>query len=159
MRNKEIFEAVKEKGICESWAAKLRDASDEELASMFFDGSDWAFENDIPSKEMFKGYPGIYKHGLHLDESGIYKNPGKLAFFGKCTSVAEISGFEVSEIYLRHESFLRVEAKDNCFVVVTIADDAVLEVFKEEKATVIVYSYSGEVLGNPNKIVYKRYER
>jgi hypothetical protein len=57
----------------------------------------------------------------------------------------DVSGFEVCEIFAKHNSELNVVAKDNAFVVIDIFDEAVVSIHASDRAKVCVNHYGGSI--------------
>lgn len=159
MKNKAIYKLAKKKGICKEWAEKIKNASEKQLAQMFFDGSDWAFENDFPTRELLEAHPNAMDYGLHLDaEKGKYKGVERLAFFGNSHANLIYDDFEVAEVYARHNSEIEIKASDNTIVFVSVEDNASVHVECTDKAFVKVSRFNGKISGNPTKIIERKWE-
>lgn len=140
---KEIALEAKKKGLCKDWFMKMCAQNYiEPLCKMYFDGSDWAMENDFPSLEILRRFKGNSEQfGLFTDYSGTIENSRRTAFFGKSKVEIIAKNYDVQEIYVRHNSHAKIYASDNAFVVVNVVDDAMLEVVCDGKAKVNVYCY------------------
>lgn len=158
MRNREIYKEAKSLGICKEWAARLKNASEKQMAKMFFTGSDWAFENNFPTKEILRSHPNVMDYGLHLDaEKETYKGIERLAFFGDSKANLIYDNFEVAEVYVRHNSIIGIVVSGGAIVNVSLADNAKVNVINQGgKVYVISYSDMAEINGNPTKIRYGR---
>ena len=161
MRNREIYKEAKDLGICKEWATRLKNASEKQMAKMFFTGSDWAFENNFPTIELLEKHPNAMKYGLHLDaDHETFDGLEHLAFFGKSTANVLLHNFEVAEVFVRHNSEIFIDAKNHAIVDVMLEDNARIEVQKDDTARVSVWVYSenAQALGNMTKKTHCKYE-
>lgn len=146
----EIYKQAVKQGVCKEWAEKIKTATIEELSKMFFLGSDWALKNNFPSVELLEKY-NAEQYGLIYNGTGLYSME-KLAFFGNSNANIVYSGFDVADVYLRHNSKVEICASGNAIVYVTICDDAEIDVNKKDESTVFVTRYSGIIKGTVTQI-------
>lgn len=145
METKEILKKAKAKGLCKEWQTDFnKDSSLKHLCEKFFEGSDWALENDFPDLELLRKFP-TDPYGLHTDCKGgafeVSNEKGELAFFGDSEAEINLKGYSVSEIYVRHNSNVKITAYENAYAVVTILDNAFVEIESKDRANVSVYQY------------------
>ena len=154
MDTKEIARLAKSKKICKDWHKRILESQDvESLCAMYFEGDDWAMENNFPSTETLKEYKGqTEEYGLHLDSNENFKNKKDLAFFGDSDVSISYDGFSVSKVIVRHGSKAVIKASDNAIVFVNILDDAFVNIETIGNAKVSVYRYSD----NANYIITGR---
>ncbi|KUY20920.1 Uncharacterised protein [Elizabethkingia miricola] len=151
---KEVIKLAVERGICKEWRNKMSKASIEDYCKMFFKGSDWAMEKDFPSLGLLRKYKTTSHYGLYTDAKAKKKNAKQIAFFGESNSELEYDEHHIGEIYIRHKSNIKIIAKDYCFLIITIADGATVEIEAEENTKVTVFQYGGTVKGNA--IIHQR---
>lgn len=148
---KDIRSKAKKLGLCQDWQKKMKYApSLQEYCQMFFDGSDWAMENDFPSLGLLRKYKEASIYGLYTDAKTVKRNHIRIAFFGLSDAVLNYDGHIVSEIYIRHKSTVKITAKDSAILFVTVADNATVEIDVQDNAVVNVYRYGGTITGNVN---------
>ncbi|KUY28012.1 hypothetical protein ATB96_19445 [Elizabethkingia ursingii] len=123
-------------------------ATMKEYCEMFFKGSDWAMEKDFPSLGLLRKYKTTSHYGLYTDAKVKKENAKQIAFFGESDAELEYNEYNVGDVYIRHKSNVKIIAKDNSIVYVTIADGATVEIEAKENAKVTVYQYGGTVKGN-----------
>lgn len=151
MINAEIHNIAVKKGICKDWAKRLKNATDKQLAEMFFNGSDWAFENDFPTKALLNEYDGVKDFGLCLDVNNeTFTSVENVAFFGNSKATLIYNNFEVADVYVRHDSNVTIEATNYAIVNVSVEDQAKVFITKDSTAKVNVRRYSGTVEGDCN---------
>ncbi|AQX84050.1 hypothetical protein AYC65_03005 [Elizabethkingia bruuniana] len=129
-------------------------ATMKDFCEMFFKGSDWAMENDFPSLGLLRKYKTTFLYGLYTDAKVKKENAKQIGFFGESESELEYNEYNIGEIYIRHKSHVKITAKDNSIVYVTIADGVTVEIEAEENAKVTVFQYGGTVKGNA--IIHQR---
>ncbi|KGO08523.1 hypothetical protein I6H88_13935 [Elizabethkingia bruuniana] len=151
---RDIIKLATEKGICKPWREDMAKATMKDFCEMFFKGSDWAMENDFPSLGLLRKYKTTFLYGLYTDAKVKKKNIRQIAFFGESESELEYSEYNIGEIYIRHKSNVKIIAKDNCFLIITIADGATVEIEAEENTKVTFFQYGGTVKGNA--IIHQR---
>ncbi|HAT3994939.1 TPA: hypothetical protein I9Y78_003812 [Elizabethkingia anophelis] len=151
---RDVIKLATEKGICKPWREDMAKATMKEYCEMFFKGSDWAMEKDFPSLGLLRKYKTTSLYGLYTDAKVKKKNAKQLAFFGESESELEFNEYNIGEIYIRHKSHVKVIAKDYCFLIITIADGATVEIEAEENTKVTVFQYGGTVKGNA--IIHQR---
>ena len=151
---RDVIKLATEKGICKPWREDMAKATMKEYCEMFFKGSDWAMEKDFPSLGLLRKYKTTSHYGLYTDAKVKKGNAEQIAFFGESESELEYDEHHIGEIYIRHKSNIKILAKDNSIVYVTIADGATVEIEAEENAKVTVYQYGGTVKGNA--IIHQR---
>lgn len=137
-------------GLCKMWTDDWEDdTSKEELVDKFIAGIDFCIEHDWPSvadmKRLFGGV--MQKHGVFADERVSVKNAQITILNGACDCSATFCDCATGDIYVRHHSTLRIKARDNARVFVTVLDSASVEVATDETAKVFVYRYdNGQVV-------------
>lgn len=145
---KELAKEAKRKGICEEWYVNLKNTEDVAgLAAMYLNGIDFCLSNDYPSNDYlrkhFKGKMEPY--GIHLDEDIQVKNERKVVTLGTCTGIVEISEYNVSEVFIKHNTDLVLLVRDNAFVMVDMFDNSRLKVIAGGNSKVCVNLYGGDV--------------
>ena len=85
------------------------------------------------------------KQGVFLDDNVKVENMPKCVCLGATKAHVEVQGFQVCEVFAKHDSELNVFAKDNAFVVIDIFDDAVVQIHASDRAKVCVNHYGGVI--------------
>jgi hypothetical protein len=145
---KELARQAKKKGICKPWYNELKSLNGDNInamAQMYLKGIDFCLANDYPDngfiRTHFKGK--MEQYGVFLDDDIKIENKPKCVCLGATCGRVEITGFNVCEIYAKHNVKLNVIAKDNAFVVIDVFDDAVVNVCASDRAKVCVNHYVG----------------
>lgn len=163
MELEKIYNKAVENNLCEPWQKKMRsDLTLKNLCQMYFDGDDWAMENDFPklgTLKEFKGKSEVF--GLFTDYIGMPNIQPRMAFFGESEVKLVYSGFSVSTLIIRHNSKVNIQAVDNAIVFVNLLDNAELEIEALESSKVEVFSYNSEnvkSIGNV-KVQYSSFKK
>lgn len=146
---KEIAAAAKKCEVKPSAACikKINSAENiEPLCKMFFKEDNWAMENDFPSLETLRKFKGESdEFGLHTDFKGVVGlvkgTNQQAAFFGKSNAEIECDPFTAGVVIIRHDSKVKITAKENVFLVVNLLDNAFVEVEAGENSKVTVFQY------------------
>lgn len=136
--------AVKMSGDCFKEIMQMRDIKP--LCARYFRDTNWAMENDFPNITLLRKYfSNATPYGFHTDFVGSVGllNSVKhqsIAFFGNSVADVICSPFAVCEIFIRHNSKVKIVAEENAFIVVNLLDAATVEI-EAENASVKVYQY------------------
>lgn len=146
--NKELAHAAKKKGICEDWFNDLLNTEDKgRLIQMYLKGIDFCLSNEYPSlsfiRENFVG--AMEPYGIFLDEEIKAENSRHVVALGNCTGTANYSGFEVGQVFAKHNAKLTVTAKDSSFVMIDVFDNSEVDVIASDNAKICVNHYGGRV--------------
>lgn len=145
---KELAKAAQDKGICTDWLIDLNETNDiEKLLSMYIQGIDFCLANNYPDNEYIRAnFKGKMEHrGIYLDDDFRAENCRVVVALGQCSGNIELSSYQVSELFVKHESELMVVARENSFVMIDIFDNAKLTVLACDNAKVCVNRYGGMV--------------
>ena len=148
---KELAKEAQKKGICSEWHGELRKLGDNKRAmlQMYIKGIDFCLKNDFPSNDYIRAnFKGTMEDfGVFLDEPNLnITNFSKCVALGKTTGIVTTTGFQVCEAFIKHQSDITIEAKDNAFIVVDVFDNTTLKVNAHYRAKVCVNRYGGKVI-------------
>lgn len=150
---KELAKEAKRKGICESWHDDLKKLGDNKKAmvAMYVKGIDFCLSNDFPSNEYIReNFKGIMEDfGVFLDDTINLVNYRRCIALGRTNGRVEIASYGVCEVFAKHDSELRIIAKDNAFVEIDIFDNAVVYVHAQDRAKVHINRYGGNIISAP----------
>lgn len=147
---KELAKEAKRKGICKEWYGNLRKLGDNKRAmlQMYIKGIDFCLMNDFPSNDYIRAnFKGTMEDfGVFLDDTNLdITNLVKCVALGKTSGKVTTTGYQVCEVFVKHQSNITIEAKDNAFVVVDVFDDSIINVNAYDRAKVCVNHYGGTV--------------
>lgn len=146
--NKELAFEAKRNGICTEWFNRLQKTTDKgELVKMYLEGIDFCLSNDYPSRayirEHFVGF--CEKYGVFLDEVIATENFRHVVALGTSSGTARYAGFEVGQVYAKHDSTIEVNASGNSFVMVDVFDNSTVVIKAFDDAKVCVNKYGGHI--------------
>lgn len=145
---KRLLKDAARKNACGAGLDKLKGMSDRrDMVRLYLDNIDFCLSNDFPENGFIRANFGDIANGMgvYLDEVFEARNRPKTVLLGASHGKVEIDGYNVSEIFIKHDSTLNIEAADNAFVMVDVFDDTILEVHAKDRAKVCVNHYGGEI--------------
>lgn len=147
MKATDVVKEIKNIGICRPWYLKMKkEPTLKNLCEMYFKGSDWALENNFPTRAFLSKYKGLYEeYGMYYNEN-LSCTKSDMALFD-CNADLKLENREISQIIIRGNSKVTLLASGNSIAFVTILDESILNVQIEDDADVRVYRYGGEVNG------------
>jgi hypothetical protein len=121
--------------------ASLEDKS--AMIRIFLKNLDFCLANDYPDTEFIRRYFGDIMHefGIFADEPFDMANMKRCVALGASSGRVEASGFQVSEIFVKHESVLNIVAGDRAMIMVDAFDHAGVHVEASGNAKVCVNRY------------------
>lgn len=145
---KDIAQRAEQFNICQEWKGDLMTIKDKEkLIEMYLKGIDFCIANDFPPLDFIRDhFSGIIEqHGIYLDGDFEVVNPSKIVALGKSKGNVMVGGFKASQLYVRHASKVFVRAVDDCFVMVSVYDNASVEVEASNRAKVCLHNFNATV--------------
>ncbi len=146
--NKKLAYAAQKKGICEDWFNDLLQTEDKaRLIQMYLSGIDFCLSKEYPSLDFIReNFVGVMEgYGVFLDETIKTENYRHVVALGRCEGLAEYTGFEVGQVFAKHESKLTVKASGNAFVMVDVFDSTTVEIIASDNAKICVNHYGGNL--------------
>jgi hypothetical protein len=161
--SKELAKQAKANGICAEWHADLKQMEDiEKLLDMYISGIDFCLSNDYPSNDYIRAnFKGKMEHrGVFLDHDLKVAGQRTVVALGSCTGEVYVSGYDVSEIYLKHDSEIVLHVSGNSFAMVDMFDNSKLSIVASDNAKVCINHYGGEfIMGKRGNAVIKIREK
>ena len=147
---KELAKEAKKKGICKEWHGELRKLGDNKRAmlQMYIKGIDFCLMNDFPSNDYIRAnFKGVMEDfGVFLDDPNLnITNFPKCVALGKTSGMVAVTGFQVCEVFTKHQSNITIEARDNAFIVVDVFDESTVIVHAHDRAKVCLNRYGGTI--------------
>lgn len=153
----EIYRAAKRAGACRSSLKVIKRADISVMVKEYFRNSGWSFENDFPKIDMLRKYfKDSQKDGFFVDYQGKIDPILDVAIFGDSNASLKYSGFEVAQVFVRHNSKLTLEATGHALVNVYLEDNGLVGVYVDQSARVTVNQFGGRVEGRGNYTVKLR---
>lgn len=147
-------------GLCQEWQNEWKDnSSKEEMAKKYIKGLDFCIEHDWPStkamKELF-GDEVMNRNGIWVDAKGEIPVMPIMVLNGNCDVDIACRGFDVSTIWVRHNSKARIKVEGFALVRIKVFDGSFVDVSNTSNRSVIVYQYEGCVATDGNVTVKDR---
>lgn len=145
-----ISEDLKQKAIklnlCQEWTNEWGNPDMDELVEMYLEGLDFCILNNYPDNNYIKQHFGeiAERHGVFTDKQAVdLLDPHIAVLNGACMGKIEVNDFNTSDIYVRHNSQVKITVKDFARVFIRVFDDAKVYVDNQSKSRVFVYRYGG----------------
>lgn len=135
-------------GLCDKWFSEWSDnESDDALLERYIKGIDFCILHDYPSLPIIRSTfdeDTLRRHNIYLDAKSVTVNSPQpvSVFLGASKANVMASAYSVSDIYVRHNSKLRIHARDHAIVAVTVYDNSEIVVTYEGQAKVFIYNKS-----------------
>ena len=150
-----------ERGLCEQWQGEWSDSETiDSLAKKFIRGQDFAIKHNWPTPEYIESHftrEECRRNGVYVnDYTGVW-NPKQrtLILMGNTELQCHISGLGAHDIYVRHDSRMRIYATEDARVFISIYDNAPIEVYADEDAKVCVYLHGGSVAYSEGNVIIR----
>lgn len=148
----ELKQMAIENGLCEQWQREWGTPTLKELCEKYIKGLDFCIKHDYPSlqylNEHFRGKTERY--GIYINEEAYSWCQRNVVLNGKSRITVQTN--TVTDITVRHESVVCVEAYDDAFVYVSLHDNSRLVInHKDENARICVSLFSGKI-DNPELV-------
>lgn len=137
-------------GLCDKWFSEWSDnESDDALLDRYIKGIDFCILHDYPSIPIIRSTfddETLSRHNIFLDAKSVTVNSPQpvSVFLGSSKANVTASAFSVSDIYVRHNSKLRIHARDHAIVAITVYDNAEIVATSEGQAKVFIYNRSNK---------------
>ena len=144
----ELKEMARNNGLCDKWFGEWVDESDDAtLFDKYKRGIDFSIEHDWISNEFIKSRwdkEVLQDNNIFVDDKDmeLENTKGTVIINGDCDLTFNYNLFTVSDLYARHNSIVRVTAKDHARIMVNLYDNAIVEIDCDYMAKVYVYQHS-----------------
>ena len=131
--------------LCDKGYGEWEDDSDVDiLLEKYIDGIDFTITNDYPPLDFIRKNfkkEDLHRHNIYIDEEVnlVESNSGVWVLLGKCTGRITFDGWAVANVYVRHESVVRVDAEDLSRVFVNVCDKAEVDMRNQYGAVIQRY--------------------
>lgn len=160
--SRQLARSAKANGICKEWHDRLRRQTEiTGLVAMYIKGIDFCMAHNWPDLETlrraFAGDPFVRDHGIFIDAKNVdVKNRATTVLLGASDAAISFDGYEVGEIYVRHNSNAKLAVSGRAFVVVDVYDAATIQITASDQAKVFVKNHGSapvEVNHGPDAVV------
>ncbi len=142
--SKTLAKDAKKKGICKEWHTALKSQTDREaMVEMYLRGIDFCLKNDFPTNDFIQAHFGDIapRMGVFVNSQITVENKPKCVCLGATFGKVTTNGFNVCEIFAKHDAEINVIAADNAFVMIDVFDNAVVNIHAHDRAKVCVNKY------------------
>ena len=147
--NKELRGQAVKLGICDEFL-KLwsNDWSREKMVEMMYRGLDFCLIHHYPSNDFIVKHFSLdflRKSNVFVNDRYSVVNPKKSLILGTSDVTFRYNMWENGRIYVRDNASLKLYAKNRCFVIVHLFDNATVDAEQLDKASVIIIKHSPKV--------------
>lgn len=149
--NQQLASQAKNKGICKEWHKNLQNTTDRTaMVEMYLRGIDFCLKNDFPANDFIKAHFGDIapRMGVFVDSEISVENKPKCVCLGATFGKVSTNGFNVSEVFVKHDSEINLVAADDAFVVIDVFDNSVVNIYAHDRAKVCVNQYGDQATVN-----------
>jgi hypothetical protein len=128
--SEELRTMAREQGLCDQWFGEWKDDSDDEtLFDKYKRGIDFCIKHEYPSLEYIRSHwdeDELEENGIFVDAKGVtVRRPPLIAVVnGESEVTFDCGDFDVSDIYVRHNSRVRVVANGHARIMINLYDGA-----------------------------------
>ena len=143
-----LFRMAARQDACRAGLDKLAGMTDRnDMVNLYLENIDFCLSKDFPENAFIAANFGdiINDWGIYLDNSFEFLNRPKIVLLGASHGRVRIDGYNVAEIFVKHDSVIDLTASGNAFVMVDMFDDTILEIHASDRAKVCVNHYGGEI--------------
>lgn len=144
--NTYVLARAMQNNICTPWAEKISNASSvDDLLKMYVAGIDFCLEHNFPSNtDLVKlGGDHINQYGIYVDQTVKLTDRPFVVFLGSSSGTIKYTGFNASQVFLKHSSTTDITINGNASVLIDCFDDSVLNIEVGENASAFVNVYVG----------------
>ena len=156
------MEAAREIGLCDDGRAIIKEADMAPMLNEYRDHIGWHVERDNPSESILRKYfYGMQTEWLNVGREATIYNAEKFMFTCGASGKAIYEQNKRGRIYVRHGSYVEIEAASEAFVIVSLYDDCKASIKADAGARVYVYlhgdaSVSEDTLKESKEIIIKK---
>lgn len=139
-----ILKKAREVGVCEPGAVEISETSSkDDLLRLYVKRIDYCLDKDLPTKEDLVRLGGelLPSHGIWVDDELSAQDASFLVLLGACKGDVSISGYTVSQIFIKHTGQAHIVVSDNAFVVIDCFDDAAITVTASGNSKTLINIY------------------
>lgn len=138
-------------GLCDKWQSEWKESWDKQkLIDKFYEGLDFCIINHYPSNEFIKrnfDRDLLRKNGLLVDDEYSLLNPKQSILLGTSKSTVRVNAMNVSRIWVRDISSVKIIARGYAGVIVHVLDSTcsvklVDERIKKDDGGIVVIVHS-----------------
>lgn len=119
-----------------------------DLIQIYLDSIDFCLSNGFSIKDHVRKHftETMEQHNIYLDGFAALINPKQVITLGDTSGTVRVDEYNVCQIYIKHNSKIKIKAVNHSFVMVDVFDDACLEVESLNEAKVCVNRYGSSLV-------------
>ena len=133
-------------GLCGKWKRGWSGNEDTQtLIDKYFEGLDFPMKHHWPSNSFIKSNfekELLWKNNILVDDSRSLLNPKEAVILGNSVSTVRVNGSNISVVYIRDNSTVRITAKNKSFVIVHLFENSKIDIEVQDKPDVLVLKHS-----------------
>lgn len=155
-----ISEELKKQAIsynlCQPWTDSWGNPNLDELLEKYIEGIDFCIQNNYPSNKYIKENFGeiAERHGVFTDKDNIQLSAlPNIVLNGNTNGSIRLNRLDVSSIYVRHGSEVRVQIEESAKAIIRVYDNASVTIDNQTNQRIFVYKYGGKVFSSGDVLV------
>lgn len=136
-------------GLCRQWTQEWgKSNTTEDLLRKYVRGIDFVIRTGWPDNEtlLLNSTPRVrHMCGIYIDENAVLYDIQRLVFNGRCEAELHYGLYDTADVYVRHDSDVKVVVEGNARVTVEVYDRARVYVINKGTARCFVYMHGGTV--------------
>lgn len=148
-------------GLCDEWFKQWRDdLSDDDLLNLYVRGIDFSIDKEWIANDVAKNLfdkQTLNKHGIYIDDDEVSgMNFPNVILNGNCNGNISYDKFSVGNIYVRHDSKIKITVSDFARCFIETYDNSSTEVVNYSNNKVFVYHHGGAIVTTGNVVVREK---
>ncbi len=161
--SKTLRESARQKGLCDEWYDDWSDDTNAEtLVEKMYKGLDFVLKHHWPSNDFIKEHFDLAfrrKSKVFVDDKFSIVNPEQSLILGKSDITIRINAAHHGNIHVRDNSSVKLTAKNKCFVIVHLYDNAHVDAsqFDSARIVLILHSTDATFIAGKNVTIKEEY--
>lgn len=152
MNKKELAEYAQKHQACKPGLKQILLSSNEsELIELYKKNIDFCLSENFPDLIYLEENVSdllLIKHGIFLNDETLISDQEFIVILGTCFAGIEITGWNTSQIYIKHSCKADILAQDNAFVVIDCFDDSLIKIEATSNAKVVINVYGNAAVSS-----------
>ena len=144
--SKTLRESARQKGLCDEWYNDWKDDTNAEtLVEKMYKGLDFVLKHHWPSNDFIKEHFNLdfrRKSKVFIDDKYSIVNPEQSLILGKSDIRIRFNAAHHGNIHVRDNSSVKLTAKNKCFVIVHLYDNAHVDASQFDSARIVLILHS-----------------
>ena len=137
--SKELAKQAKKMGACKEGHDELLLLQDKDaMVELYLRKIDFCLSKEYPDNNFIRS-----NFKVVMEKQGVFLD--KCVCLGGCSGNVMVDGFNVCEVFAKHNSEIIISAKESAFVMVDVFDDSIVTIHAHDRTKVCVNRYGGVV--------------